>query len=267
MLPKLIEISFILFLCNLIIDSVDIFMNNPLYKDNSLISSEYIKLKYNIKNMNILKCFSFKNFIGIIILRVLLTVLLLSDILFYNTESKIFSSTILILLILIELYIRIRNKIGLSASENLIIFSLVVYLFVKLNSNINYIHYISFYAITSYFLTGYNKILSPKWRSGIGLTNLMSTENYGKQGIYEYLKSNKDIAKYLSWGIIVFQLLFFIGVFDSRLMLLFVFFAFIFHLNVAMIMKLYNFLFIYLSTFPVLYYSSLKLRVLLISFI
>ncbi|MGG8496972.1 hypothetical protein ACQY1Q_11175 [Tenacibaculum sp. TC6] len=109
-----------------------------------------------------------------------------------------------------------------------------------------------------YFFTGYNKLLSFKWRTGKALREVMNTKNYGHEKIADFLESNKKISLIISWSIIVIQLSFCLAIFNKTLLIFYITIGFLFHLCNLVVMRLHSFFLAFLASYPsIIFLSSL----------
>lgn len=272
-MPLYLSLSILIFSLGIIIDSAEILINFNLY-NKGLISDTYIKNKYRKSTEGITKLVIFFStseiFRKITTLRLIISALLLLNV-FLNffqiipSNNTIFASILFFFIILIELVIRLRNKFGLTAADNVNFYISIVFFVALLLKNTSFLHYISIYIVISYFLTGYNKLFSIFWRKGTAITQVLSTETFGSFYLFKLMLKYKRLSFIMSWMLIIFQLLFIISIPFPDLLIVFLIMGITFHLSLAIIMKLYNFLFSFLATYPILYFSSLTLNHLILS--
>lgn len=114
--------------------------------------------------------------------------------------------------------------------------------------------FISGQLLLSYFIAGIRKCLSPVWRNGNALQLIFKTSAYGHPFVYRLSKINR-LSSLLSWGVILFEMFFFMILFvDPKFLPLFFLAGFLFHLSNAFFIGLNNFLFAFSATYPVLFY-------------
>lgn len=116
-------------------------------------------------------------------------------------------------------------------------------------------------ASLAYTTSGVAKLISPVWRSGDALPQILSTLSYGNQRAAQFLHSHHVLSLILSWVVISFEagflLAFLIGPRATLVMLLF---GAVFHLSCAVLMGLNCFLWSFVATYPAILFSSLYVR-------
>jgi hypothetical protein len=119
---------------------------------------------------------------------------------------------------------------------------------------------ISLQSVTSYFMAGLVKIKRSDWRTGKALTLFIHSPNYAPPIIIKNLLKEKYLAFIMSWLIILFELSFPLIFFqhNSILILCWLSLGFFFHLNNLFNFGLNRFLFVWLSTYPAIYYCTVR---------
>jgi hypothetical protein len=109
--------------------------------------------------------------------------------------------------------------------------------------------YISLQTVTSYFMSGWVKLLQPQWRSGEALVVFLNGAIYGPLPA-RHLLSRPLLARAVAWAFIVWECCFplaFIGPFTA---LFFCATAVVFHFLVFWFFGLNRFFWAWLATFP-----------------
>lgn len=120
--------------------------------------------------------------------------------------------------------------------------------------------YIALQLCTSYFIAGVVKIKQTTWRKGIALQSFLTSPNYLTPSFLIELIKNKSVSLIASWSIILFELLFPLVFFLSpQGVMIAIAFAFSFHLMNNIAFGLNRFMWVWLSTFPALYFSVIYL--------
>ena len=117
--------------------------------------------------------------------------------------------------------------------------------------------YISFQLILAYVTTGWSKLGSPVWRKGDVLSKIFSTYSYGHPQMGAMLAGSPRLNKAATWGpMILFSLtpIFFLQPTKS-LLILFLAFAFSFHVGTGIFMGLNNFVITFPATYPCVIYA------------
>jgi hypothetical protein len=179
--------------------------------------------------------------------------------------------TFLILCITAYFYLFYRLPYALDGSDQITLFVLIGTLimtldggsgeFVRLGAAAITIH-----AVLSYLTSGVAKLLSQLWRNGKGLTGVMTSAEFGNSLIGRFLTHRPIIAAIVSWYIIFSHL--FVGgayLFGGKIALVAVCMSAAFHIAVATVMRLNNFVWSFAAIYPsVLFLSSHDVRVSLV---
>lgn len=165
-------------------------------------------------------------------------------------------------LLLVKLLSNLRNVHGgLDGSDQMqlvILASLTVYTWAADEpARVFALWFIAAQAILSYIAAGVAKLASPVWRSGAALTGVMGTDDYGSHRLSQWLSANPRIAMAACWGVILFEcggpLLIFAG---RTPCIIFLACALAFHIAIAAIMGLNNFLWSFGAAFPAVLFLS-----------
>ncbi len=109
--------------------------------------------------------------------------------------------------------------------------------------------YVTLHAITSYFVSGWVKLLHPSWRTGRALPQFLDTGIYGPLPPTSLFRQ-PWLARLASWSFTVWEGLFPLSLLDPRLALLLCTVAGLFHFLVFRFFGLNRFFWAWLSTFP-----------------
>jgi hypothetical protein len=115
--------------------------------------------------------------------------------------------------------------------------------------------YVAVQSLSSYFVSGWVKLMRPEWRSGRALTVFLDNAVYGPlpaDSIYR----QPQLAMLCSWGFIVWEGLFPLAFLDVRLAVMFCAVAAVFHFLVFWFFGLNRFFWAWLSTFPAILYCA-----------
>lgn len=229
---------------------------------NSIITI-YNAKKYSIITINPFKVFSFHHkttihktlnlsLILIIsnLLRLLMSVLIISDCL-----SGIYLGFIVVYFLIYKILFLIYFKLYTDTSDKAQFFVLLG-LLIGLYNEFDGIVFITLNVVMIYFFTGCNKLMSKEWRNGNALFMIMNTETYGNELIAKFFANNKKISLFVCWNLILVQLGFPFSLLNQNVCLIFLLISFTFHLFNLVILKLHSFFFLFISTYPCLYYFS-----------
>jgi hypothetical protein len=116
--------------------------------------------------------------------------------------------------------------------------------------------YVALQSITSYFVSGWVKLLRPEWRNGRALPVFLDSGVYGPIPQTSLYRS-PAIARGVAWGFTVWEGLFPLALLDLRLALFFCASGAVFHFLVFWYFGLNRFFWAWLATFPAILYCAL----------
>lgn len=117
--------------------------------------------------------------------------------------------------------------------------------------------YVSFHLCLSYFKAGWLKLKNPKWRNGEAFYAFVNSPVYEATALSRAITGTSFLNVLGGWSIIVFEVIFPIGLFDSRLAIILMAVAAMFHLVNVYIFGLNRFFFAWIAAYPAFYYCSL----------
>lgn len=115
--------------------------------------------------------------------------------------------------------------------------------------------YVAVQSLSSYFVSGWVKLMRPEWRSGRAMTVFLDNGVYGplpQSSIYRW----PPLAMLCSWCFTLWEGLFPLALLDVRLAALFCAIATVFHFLVFWFFGLNRFFWAWLSTFPAILYCA-----------
>jgi hypothetical protein len=115
--------------------------------------------------------------------------------------------------------------------------------------------YISLQTISSYFVSGWVKLLRPEWRSGRAMTHFLDTGVYGPLHPHSVFR-RPQVAQVCSWAFTVWEGCFPLALLDARLAWVFCGVAAVFHFLVFWFFGLNRFFWAWVSTFPAVIYCA-----------
>lgn len=190
-----------------------------------------------------------------IYLRVFLCLLL-----FIFSLLNIVSPTLICSVFFLNLLMNFRSPYGLDGSYQMtlvILFALSIGSLFGISSPISTICllFIAGELLISYFIAGFNKLISPMWRTSSALHGIFSTRSYGHAFFFQLINQMQLLTTFLSWFIILFEMLFFtVLFFHPMYTILFFTIGFLFHAFNAVFMGLNNFLLTFSAAYPALFY-------------
>lgn len=116
--------------------------------------------------------------------------------------------------------------------------------------------YVTLQTVTSYFVSGWVKLLRPEWRSGAALPVFLDSGVYGPLPP-DSLFRRPLIARTVSWVFTVWEGCFFLALLDQRIALVYCASAVAFHFLVYWYFGLNRFFWAWLASFPAVIYCAL----------
>jgi hypothetical protein len=115
--------------------------------------------------------------------------------------------------------------------------------------------YISLQTVSSYFVSGWVKLLRAEWRSGQAMTLFLDTGVYGPLAQNSIFR-NPQVARLCAWSFTLWEGCFPLALLDVRLALVFCGVASLFHFLVFWFFGLNRFFWAWLSSFPAVVYCA-----------
>lgn len=112
--------------------------------------------------------------------------------------------------------------------------------------------YLAVQLILSYFQAGWVKLVNEDWRSGLALQQVFALTAYPVSESVRNLAGQKSLLFFMSWIIILFEILFPLAIFSEYLLIIFLLVALAFHLANAVLFGLNRFFWIWPAAYPVL---------------
>ncbi len=112
-------------------------------------------------------------------------------------------------------------------------------------------------ASLAYATSGISKLISPMWRSGDAIPQVLSTLSYGNGSAFRLLSSHQTLARIASWSVILYEILFGCWIVagpHAALGILAV--GVLFHICCAAAMGLNCFLWSFIATYPAVLFSA-----------
>ncbi len=115
--------------------------------------------------------------------------------------------------------------------------------------------YVTVYVVSSYFVSGWVKLLRPEWRSGRAMTIFLDAAVYGPlpaQSLYRHPR----VAQLCSWAFTVWEGCFPLALLDVRVAWVMCIIAPVFHFLVFWFFGLNRFFWAWLATYPAVLYCA-----------
>ena len=115
--------------------------------------------------------------------------------------------------------------------------------------------YIAIHTLSSYFVSGWIKLLQPEWRSGRALTVFLNGGIYGPLPPDSVFRRPR-VAMFCSWAFILWEAVFPLGLFNQNGALLFMVIAVVFHFLVFWFFGLNRFFWAWLTNLTAVWFVS-----------
>ena len=110
--------------------------------------------------------------------------------------------------------------------------------------------YLAIQLILSYFISGWVKVVNRDWRSGLALSDVFQFSAYPVSEQLRLLVKYPNFILFISWAVIIFELLFPFSVFSSTSLVLALIIAALFHFANACLFGLNRFFWIWIAAYP-----------------
>jgi hypothetical protein len=114
------------------------------------------------------------------------------------------------------------------------------------------VYFIAVQSLFSYTIAGWVKLKNPLWRNGESLKKIILESNYDLPITIKSIAAYWPVLKIISWTIIIFEVLFLYFLYTCPLVTLIC--AALFHLLIFYLFGLNRFFWVWLSTYPSLFY-------------
>lgn len=121
------------------------------------------------------------------------------------------------------------------------------------------LYYIGVQAVLSYWVAGLVKLIEPGWRHGQTLAQILLYSTYQIPPCIKKLANKKSFMLLASWMTILIEVSFPVYLFNTKALVIVLFFMFVFHLTNAIIFGINRFIFAWLTTYPAIYFLALQL--------
>jgi len=172
------------------------------------------------------------------------------------------TSTLLLCIVLaVRLLSHLRNQYGLDGADQMLVVVLAGCIGWRIApeswAKEVCIWFVCLQAILSYVTAGTAKAISPVWRSGTAVRDILRTNYVGSRISFQWLSRNSRLSWAACWGTILFEcampILIFCG---PKLCLVFLACGVLFHVSIAITMGLNDFPWAFLATYPFIFLCS-----------
>jgi hypothetical protein len=110
--------------------------------------------------------------------------------------------------------------------------------------------YLAAQLVLSYLMSGWVKIVNPEWRNGRALNDVFAFSAYPVSENLRALASRPRLLFAASWGVMLFELLFPLSLFDARALHVALAIAALFHIANALLFGLNRFVWVWIAAYP-----------------
>lgn len=117
--------------------------------------------------------------------------------------------------------------------------------------------FLALQAVLAYLSAGIAKIISPVWLKGLAVGLIVNTASYGSSGSGAFLKMYPLFGRLATWGTVLFEFSFpLVLLLPWPLVVAPLAVGMVFHMSIALVMGLNNFIPAFLSTYPAVLFVS-----------
>lgn len=226
-------------------------------------------MDWNIVGLDRMFSSRFANLYGVLYSKkgmLLLNLILIASICFlFLFENRFVLLGLMVVVFLGQLLLNNRSGLGGDGSDQmsfLIILTLFLTLALVDSESIRVLGliFITAQLLLSYFISGYFKLISKEWRSGIAFMGIISTNTYGIPVVGNFLYKHRYLSFIVCWGTILFEILFPLVLFVSPpLFFIAVGMGLLMHFFIGVLMGLNNFIWSFYAAYPALFYVYFNL--------
>lgn len=123
--------------------------------------------------------------------------------------------------------------------------------------------YLAIQLMLSYFQSGWVKVVNADWRSGLALQQVFAFTAYPVSNQVRLLAQRPRLLLYMSWMVIIFELLFPLALLHQATLIVALVIAGIFHLANAWLFGLNRFFWIWPAAYPIIIWFQARLMTVL----
>ncbi len=163
----------------------------------------------------------------------------------------------------LSLVLPLRSRLGLNGADqvDLLVFGglALVSLAPLPQVKIAYLIFLAAECVLAYGVAGIAKAISPGWRNGAYLVQILCIRTYCSAGTGQFAREHRGIIRVIAWGVIGWECLFVIClVLPPPITLLFLLGGFAFHIGTAVVMGLNDFLWAFSAAYPAVMFCALS---------
>lgn len=177
-------------------------------------------------------------------------------------SSLILSPALAIPAAMLSLVLPLRSRLGLNGADqvDLLVFgglalvSLVPHHEVK----VVFLLFLTAQCVLAYSVAGIAKAISPGWRDGRYLVQILCIRTYCSAGTGDFAQSHRGLVRLIAWGVIGWECLFVLALLlPPPVAVLFLLAGVVFHIGTALVMGLNDFLWAFSAAYPAVFFCVL----------
>lgn len=239
-----------------VIDTLEYLAVAPHYASTGIYSGRIIRTRYSHLSNDTLRSLHENLFADRAFKIVLVARLIAVGLLFVPGMHDYFYAGCVLLVLATGFFTSYRSIYGGDGSnqmQNVVLFGVLASLLIDAASGLKMVGvwFVVMQSCLSYSASGWSKLWSKTWRGGAAVFLIFNTATYGLRPVARFLNGKKYLQKFLSWSVIVFEIIFPLALFlppKGALLLLFI--GLTFHLGNAVIMGLNTFFWSFFATYP-----------------
>lgn len=257
-------LSVVLVCVSVVIDTLEYLAVAPHYASTGIYSGRIIRTRYGFAP--ILRGLHDRLFSDAAFKLLLIVRLIFVGLLFVPVGSDYYYAACLAVVLFTGFFTSYRSVYGGDGSnqmQTVVIAGVIASLLIDPSSGLKMlgVWFIVLQSCLSYSASGWSKLWSRTWRSGAAVFLIFNTATYGLKPVAKFLNGKKYLQKFLSWSVMIFEVIFPVVLFlppKGALLLLFI--GLTFHLGNAVIMGLNTFFWSFFATYPLVMLVNKDLR-------
>lgn len=261
-----IRLSVLLVCIGVVIDTLEYLAVAPHYSSSGIYSGRILRTRYNHAQAPVLRGIHDRLFADWAFKILLIVRLLFVGLLFVPVGSDYYYVACLAVILFTGLFTSYRSIYGGDGSnqmQTVVIAGVIASLLIDPSSSLKMlgVWFIVLQSCLSYSASGWSKLLSRTWRSGAAVFLIFNTATYGLRPVAAFLNGKKYLQKFLSWSVIIFEVIFpVVLILPPKGALLLLFIGLTFHIGNAVIMGLNTFFWSFFATYPLVMYANKDVR-------
>jgi hypothetical protein len=249
-------LSIVLVSVGVVIDTLEYLAVAPHYTSTGIYSGRIIRTRYGHMQTGALSSLHDRLFSDAAFKLLLIVRLIFVGLLFVPAGSDYYYAACLAAILFTGFFTSYRSIYGGDGSnqmQTVVLAGVIASLLIDPESGLKMVGvwFIVLQSCLSYSASGWSKLASRTWRSGAAVFLIFNTATYGLKPVAEFLNGKKYLQIFLSWSVMIFEVIFPVVLFlPPKAALLLLFIGLTFHLGNAVIMGLNTFFWSFFATYP-----------------